>query len=107
MNSLLAGDVGVVVEIGPIATGSVDGTTITSALLRVLGPLGGPASDWANTLINPSVTAITVQHVTTGLLTLQPGEYIGRIFLYVGSSIVISTEEFTFTVRPARIRYPS
>lgn len=110
LNSLLAGDVGVVVEIGPVDTGAVDGTSIASAILRVArvldGP-NGPVVDWPNTIVEATEDSVTIQHVTPGTLTLKPGEYVGRVFYLSGSVVLVSTEEFTFTVRPTRIPYPS
>ena len=103
---LLAGDVGVRIELGPLATGDLDATTVDGLELLVRDP-AGVTSDWGGVLFSVSTAACSIRHVTNGVLNALPGRYAGRVFLKVGGSIVLATKEFNFEAKAARVAFPT
>lgn len=100
-----AGDENVEILIGPIATGSIDGSTITSARILAVSPRG-LAVELAATIAEQAVGSITLRHMTIGSIS-GPGDWTLRAWCYVGASPVLSTLELTLPVSPRRVAPPT
>lgn len=101
-----AGDVGVAITLGPMATGSVDGTTIDSARIMAVSPGGGAAIELDVSITAQSTTSVTLTHVTTGSMA-RAGDWLLRAYYYDGASLVLSSRETTLTVTTRRVAPPT
>ena len=99
-----AGDEDIEILIGPIATGAIDGSTITSARIMAVSPRGLTV-ELAATIASQSVGSITLRHLTTGSIS-GSGDWRLRAWCYVASSAVLSTLEITLPVSPRRVAPP-
>lgn len=88
----------------PITLGAlVNGTTITSAILRARAPGGGPFLDWVAALELPTLTSIVLTYAIPA--QLAEGLWTVRPLIYVGASLVTSARLASqqFRVRPDAI----
>lgn len=100
-----AGDVGVEILIGPVDTGPVDGSEITSARVVATSPQNATV-ELAATIAAQAVDSITVRHMTDGSINV-PDTWTLRVWLYVGASVVLSTLELSLPVTRRRVAPPT
>lgn len=102
-----AGDEGVEILLGPLATGTVDGTTVASARVKGLHPRSGVSIELDVSIHAQSVSSITLMHLTDGALN-EPGEWFIRAFYYAaGGAQLLSSLETSLRVDPRRITPPT
>ena len=102
-----AGDAGVVLLLGPLSTGDVDGTDVTSVKLRAAGPRGSAIDtiELTATIASQSATGVTLRHETDGAMEAV-GDWALRAFCYVDDELVASSTESPFTVSARRVSPP-
>lgn len=106
MTTTIKGEAGNVIA-QPVTLGALlDGTTVTSATFRAVGPTGA-VETWEASIESPTTTSITLTYTLPAALTR--GTWSLRPFLYVGGVLVTSLDldSVQIQVTPDRVPPPS
>lgn len=89
MTTTIKGEAGNVL-VQPVTLGALlDGTTVTSAVFRVIAPNGGDVLTWTATIEAATTTSITLAYTLPE--QLSRGAWSLRPFLYTGSSVLVTS----------------